>query len=282
MVPLLQILFGITLAVLVAILAYQVNTLTRGGAIAAAIEGTIIFGLGGLDWAILLLAFFVSSSALSRAFSQQKASLAEKFSKTSRRDAGQVLANGGVASTFVLVQFVMKTVFLSRGVLASLDWSWVAFAASLAAVNADTWATELGVLSRSQPRLITSGAIVERGASGGVTLAGTAAALGGAAFIAVLAALLASLASVTPARVFLYVTFGGLVGALIDSALGASVQAIYYCPACQKETERHPLHSCGTPTSLRRGWKWLDNDWVNAACALSGALVGISLWLLLP
>ena len=42
------------------------------------------------------------------------------------------------------------------------------------------------------------------------------------------------------------VTLAGWLGALFDSLLGATVQSIYYCPTCQKETERYPLHSCGT------------------------------------
>jgi uncharacterized membrane protein len=50
---------------------------------------------------------------------------------------------------------------------------------------------------------------------------------------------------------------------------------VYYCPACEKETERHPEHICGSVTTLKRGYAWLNNDWVNAACTLSGALVGI-------
>jgi uncharacterized membrane protein len=80
---------------------------------------------------------------------------------------------------------------------------------------------------------------------------------------------------------FATITVGGFVGALIDSLLGASLQAIYYCPQCQKETERHPLHSCGSATSLKRGWVWLNNDWVNAACTLSAGLVGIFLALII-
>jgi uncharacterized membrane protein len=58
-----------------------------------------------------------------------------------------------------------------------------------------------------------------------------------------------------------------LLGSLFDSFLGATVQAIYFCPTCDKETERHPVHTCGTPTAMIRGWEWLNNDWVNFGCS---------------
>ena len=263
--PVLQLILGFLFAALIAFAAYKARSLSRSGAWGALLEGTLIFGLGGWRWAVLLLAFFVSSSALTRTFAKRKAVLNEKFDKGGQRDIGQVLANGGIASIFAGLHFFFP----------HASWTWMAFAASLAAVNADTWATELGVLNPSMPRLITTWKPVERGTSGGISVYGTLAATGGAALIAVLAGL------VRPSGTFWLVTGiasqGGLCGSLFDSLLGASVQAIYRCPYCDKETEKHPLHTCGTQTSQLRGWKWLNNDMVNLGCALLGAVIGIVL-----
>ncbi len=132
-----QLLLGFFLAILIAYLAYRAHSLNKSGAIAATVTGTIIFGIGGLPWAILLLTFFITSSALSRAFKKRKQGLDEKFSKGHERDAGQVFGNGGIATAFAALHFFFPNEL----------WPWLGFAAALAAVNADTWATELGVLN---------------------------------------------------------------------------------------------------------------------------------------
>jgi len=261
-----QLLLGFFLALAISLLAYFAGSLSRSGAAAAALLGTLVFGLGGLAWAVLLVAFFVSSSALSRLFGRRKAGLSAIFSKGGQRDAGQVLANGGVAGLFVLLHALFPLE----------SWPWAAFAGSLAAVNADTWATELGVLSRTPPRLITTGQAVQRGTSGAISGAGTLAAFGGALLIGALAALLGTGGPGLAAGVAL----AGLAGSLVDSALGAACQAIYTCPTCQAETERHPYHTCGTVTELRRGWRWMNNDLVNVLCALSGAVLAAALFII--
>jgi uncharacterized protein (TIGR00297 family) len=264
-IMLIQISLGILFAALISWAAFRLHSLSKSGAWGAFLEGTIIFGLGGWRWAVLLMAFFVSSSALTRLFGKKKAILNEKFDKGGTRDIGQVLANGAVASIFAGLHFFLP----------AASWPWVVFAASLAAVNADTWATELGVLDPSQPRLITSWAMVEGGTSGAVSTYGTLAAAGGSAFIAIWGALLG------PAgRGFAdleIIIIAGLLGSLFDSLLGATVQAIYRCPRCGKETEKHPLHTCGSETIQIRGWSWLNNDMVNLGCALMGAAIGILL-----
>lgn len=265
----LQIGAGFVLGVVVAALAWKAGALSSSGAIAAAISGGMIFGLGGLDWAVLLLLFFISSSLLSRTFGRRKATLNEKFSKGHRRDWGQVLANGGLGAGLAVLAAISQGQEL---------W-WAAFMGSMAAVNADTWATELGVLSPTPPRLVISGKIVEKGTSGGVTILGSLASLGGAALIGLGAALVRPEDAVVLALAA--AIGGGMLGSLVDSILGATLQAIYYCPACQKETERHPSHTCGTPTTRVRGLSWLNNDWVNFLCALSGAGGAALIWLVL-
>jgi uncharacterized protein (TIGR00297 family) len=261
-----QILLGFLFAALIAFTAYRAHSLSRSGAWGALLEGTIIFGLGGWRWAVLLMAFFVSSSALTRLFGKKKTSLNEKFDKGGTRDIGQVLANGAIASIFAGLHYFLP----------SASWTWVLFASSLAAVNADTWATELGVLNSSLPRLITSWKPVESGTSGAISVSGTVAATFGSALIAVLGAVLAPAGN--ELLILEIILFAGLIGSLFDSLLGATVQAIYRCPSCDKETEKHPLHSCGTQTIQVRGWSWLNNDMVNLGCALMGAVIGMILW----
>jgi hypothetical protein len=201
----------------------------------------------------------------------------EKFSKGHRRDAAQVLANGGIAGLCVLLGQFFPGAF----------WPWLAFSGALAAANADTWATELGVLSKLPPRSIRTAKVVEPGDSGGVSWLGLLAATGGSLLIAGLAVLpwpglSAESGLVTRGLVILLITLAGLGGSLVDSLLGATVQVIYTCPACGKETERHPLHRCGTKTVYKRGWLWMNNDAVNAFCTSSGVIIVLVGGMLLP
>jgi uncharacterized protein (TIGR00297 family) len=165
-----------------------VRWLTSGGVAAAlAVGGATMWGVGwrGL---LLLLAFLVSGSLLTRGGGP--------------RNARQVVANGGVAA------------------VAALVGSWPAFAGAVAAAAADTWATEIGAYSPTTPRLITSGAPVPRGANGGITLLGTAGGVGGAAVIGGLSWVLGP----HDLRLAALVAAAGVVGMLIDSLLGATAQ----------------------------------------------------------
>ena len=273
---------GMTAGVGIAYLAHRAQALNLSGGIAAGILGTVVFGLGGLGWALVLLTFFISSSLLSRFFKAKKAAAGKEFAKGSNRDAGQVAANGVVAGILTLVFVILHHRF---AVNPNLSFLWVGFAASLAGANADTWATELGILNPRQPVLLTTFRRVPQGTSGGVSLVGSLAALSGSALVGLVAILVGGLGwapalSIPAWALFVIIAVAGFLGSFFDSFLGATLQAVYHCPTCEKETEKHPLHTCGTETVQARGLHWLTNDWVNAACTLSAALVGMILLLL--
>ncbi len=270
---------GLALSLVIGVIGYRGGALSGSGVVGALITGTLILGLGGWEWGVMLVAFFVSSSVLSFYHARDKQELAEKFAKGHQRDLGQALANGGLAALLA----VLSKLFPLPGGGREGIW-FVACAGAMAAVNADTWATELGVLSPRSPRLITTGRRVEVGASGGITWLGTVASLGGALFIGLLGGLGALVLRQgwdAAGALLLAAAVGGLAGSLGDSLLGASVQAIYWCDACEKETERK-VHRCGTETRLLRGWRWLGNDMVNFIASAVGALVATGIgWLLL-
>lgn len=236
------------------------------------LTGTLIFGFGGWVGGLLLIAFFVSSSLLSRfkERDERKQRAAEQFEKGGQRDLGQALANGGAATALAVLSWVAAQSDPKAG-----EALFAAMVGALATVNADTWATELGVLSKAAPRLITRlSRSVPPGTSGGVTPLGTLAAGSGALFIGAshgaLALLLASEQLGFALGVLPLAVLGGVIGSLFDSVLGATVQAMYYSERRQKETEK-PVERDGTPNRLIRGWRWLNNDWVNFLASLVGA-----------
>ncbi len=253
----------------IGLLAYRRRSLSRSGVAGAIITGTTTVGMGGWAWGLALIFFFLSSSLLSHFKEQEKASTAtDKFSKGSQRDIAQVAANGGMA-TLLAFAHGLTTSERTRALLQA------GYVGTLATATADTWATELGVLSTQPPRLITTGQITTPGTSGGITPLGIGAAVLGSSALGSVFWLLQGARREQNALPLLALA-AGTAGSLADSLLGATVQAMYYCPTCKKETEQR-VHRCGTRTRFLRGQAWIDNDVVNFATTLFGALVAISL-----
>ncbi|GIV09555.1 MAG: hypothetical protein KatS3mg019_1646 [Fimbriimonadales bacterium] len=250
-------LWGVGLAGCVAAVAYRMRLLTLGGALSATLVGASVFGVGGVVASAPMIAFFFSSSLLPR--------LLGRPHKTERRIALQVLANG------------LAPALCCWGVWLSASHAspfWLGYAASLAVAAADTWATEFGVRFGKDARLITTGKPVPKGESGGVSLAGTLGGCGGAMAIALLGAPLLSGAGAIAVAVGV-----GVWGMLLDSWLGATLQARYRCPLCQAIGEQR--RCCNAPAIPQRGVAWMDNNAVNLISTLAGAILGIgAAWLL--
>lgn len=262
-----------------ALVALQVRALSRSGAAAAFIVGTLTFGSGEIGLTLVLLAFFVPSILLSRVGRRRKKGLTD-IGKAGPRDAAQVLANGGVAT----LAAVVAGIGFAQG---SPRWSVIAvaaFAGAYAAATADTWGTEIGTLVRGSPRSILTLRPIATGLSGGVSLAGTVAEFAGALWIAWVAGAaldhLPLALRVAPwAAVVAGVSLGGVAGALADSLLGATLQELRACPLCERPCETDP-HHCGTPTARIRGLRGFSNDVVNACATAVGALVATGFVLL--
>jgi uncharacterized protein (TIGR00297 family) len=266
-----RILAGLVLSALIGGIAYRRRSLTASGWLGALLTGTLTFGFGGWAWGLTLIAFFVTSSALSRFRQARKQQLAgEKFEKGGQRDLLQALANGGAGALLAL----------AYGLSGEPPALLAAFVGIMATVTADTWATELGVLSPQPPRLVTTWRVVEPGTSGAVTLHGLAATAAGALLIGLVMLVVGAIERdvwipwLLPAALL-----GGVGGSLADSLLGATAQAIYRAPKGD-QTERRAAAD-GAPNPRIRGWRWMNNDMVNFISSLIGGLIGLAIWRIL-
>jgi len=243
---------------LIAIFArVRIRGLSASGSIAALAIGAACIA-AGWTWLIVLLAFYVSSTILSRlGHDARRARAGSIAEKSGDRDIWQVAANGGVFAALALVSAVHPSPVL-----------YAAAAGAIAASTADTWATEIGTLARQLPRSIVSFQRVPTGTSGAVSLPGLAAAGAGAVFIAIVA-----IGIGWPGNVATAAAAGGIGGSLIDSVLGATLQRRRWCTMCNVGTER-AVHDCGSPTVPAGGIPWLGNDLVNLCCSAAGALLG--------
>ncbi|ODM19615.1 hypothetical protein SI65_04600 [Aspergillus cristatus] len=157
-----------------------------------------------------------------------------------QRNHIQVLANSIVASVLILWHtWILKgsgdNGFSLGRVTPMADVVAVGIVANYAAVAADTYSSELGILSKSPPRLITSLSlrVVPPGTNGGVTAKGLQAGALGAFTVAVTSAVLLPFRLTGSDELYvkerllwvLAVTGWGALGSLLDSILGGLLQA---------------------------------------------------------
>ncbi len=265
---LVRFLAGGLFALLLALISIKVKFLDNSGATATFLLGTTIFGIGGLVWTVPLLTFYLLSSVLSKLGSKRKAKFDLVFEKGSQRDAGQVYANGGIAWIIMIIYSLTND-----------PAYFFAYLGTLAAVQSDTWATEIGTMwPNPKARLITTMKPVPVGTSGGVSFPGTLGAFLGALLICASVILLQVewLVDFGIMESFMLIGFSGLVACLVDSFFGATVQAQYYDPVREKVTERtYSYRSDGTlvQNKLLKGYSIINNDVVNTFCALSGGVL---------
>ena len=260
------------------------------GVLAAAILGVSLFVIQPFFWVVLCI-FFFSSSILTKLKAKEKQITTPDFAKgSSKRDAMQVIANGIIPLLFAFGYFFFEVspnlAFNHTNPHDPFSPLFIGVFVAFAVHTADTWATEIGILSKKRPRLVTKlRQSVDPGTSGGITLDGCFASLLGASLVATTYLISVFIISSVGITQILLVSFnliaaGGFLGSITDSIEGAAIQGIYYCDYCKKETESNPHKRCGNETRLYRGIQQINNDFVNLSSALILAL-GISLIILL-
>ncbi|MGQ0767285.1 MAG: DUF92 domain-containing protein [Gemmatimonadota bacterium] len=250
---------ALILPAVMAAVSWRAAWLTGGGAVAAAVVGAAAV-TAGWSWALALLAFFLSSSLLSEWRRKDKAAATGGvIASEPTRNTGQVIANGGVFGAAALVH-------TWDGSTAS---ALVGFGA-LASACADTWATEFGTAFGGSPLSLRTCSRVTIGTSGAVTTVGSLAMAGGAGLLGFVTL------TVAPAAAWA-VFAGGVIGALVDTLLGATIQEERWCVSCRSATERL-IHSCGIEAEHRRGLHRFRNDAVNLTSTVVGAAAALAMW----
>jgi len=234
--------------------------LTQSGALLAVAIGLWILYQCGDIYLIPLFFFFISSTLLGKMLKVKEVSSDQKHGKP--RDAFQVFCNGGI---YALLPCCIGWGFANQF---SIE---LAMFASLSVSTADTWASEIGIFLRGRTYDILRFRPIAVGASGGVSLGGTLGGLLGAVCLSSLGMLYYRLDNPFY-NGFYTLVLAGFIGMLLDSVLGALVQARYQDP------ETGAITDVPVPGArLYSGVAWMTNDWVNL---ISNALIsGSVLWL---
>ncbi len=203
------------LLILTAIIIISVKTekLTLTGALTGGAIAILIFIGAGYTGICMLAAFFILGTA-STIWKKQEKQQFKSATDHTKRNSGQVLANGGVAAIAgILAWFMPEQTELLK----------IMMAASLASAMADTLSSELGMVYGRRFYNIITFKKDERGLDGVISIEGTLIGLAGSTIIAIVYAL-----GFGWNNGFLIIIIAGTVGNLSDSVLGALLERKHY------------------------------------------------------
>eukprot|EP01117_Protostelium_nocturnum_P015111 TRINITY_DN5821_c0_g1_i1.p1 TRINITY_DN5821_c0_g1~~TRINITY_DN5821_c0_g1_i1.p1 ORF type:complete len:288 (-),score=67.48 TRINITY_DN5821_c0_g1_i1:153-1016(-) len=277
---------SLLLSLVLAQRGYKKKSLSKDGAIAAFFTG-LITTFCGYRFAFVLLSFFVSSSIFTKYGSHKKEKVEDEFRVGGQRGYIQVLSNSATASLVCLIyllQFGMDEIVMDFSQNPFGSFLLAAFLGHYACCNGDTWASELGILSKSDPVLCTSFQFVPRGTNGGMSVIGTVASALGGLFIGLSWWISTGLFAVgldnnyaSQWPIIFISLFAGFIGSFIDSLLGANFQFSGWDKK-QKKVVNKPTEN----TSVITGSDILDNNQVNFISALITAVfTSLLSWLLM-
>ena len=265
-VTLLSALLDLAIVIVFALVAIRLGGIDSRGFIASLAVGYPILIGGGLSWFAIVATFFVLGVGFTWYRYEYKKSIGSAQEKGGTRNWPNILANGGIASLLGLGEL------LGGGLAFS-----VLYVGAVSAAASDTVATELGLLNKSPPRMITDPRkSVSPGTSGGVSAMGFAGTFLASGLIGLVAASLGVASGLQPLVVVGVSVCGGVAGSVADSIAGATFQRKSYCVVCGKPSEN--LRHCGEPTRYVSGLSLVDNHVVNVVATVFGALGAVGLF----
>ncbi|NVM53560.1 MAG: DUF92 domain-containing protein [Candidatus Helarchaeota archaeon] len=271
-----DIILGLIIVGLFGVISIKLKIVTISGLIAGFIVGYIVWVFGGWPWFLLILSFHLSAALFTKFKYKRKEHKGLAQEKGGARPWPNVFANGGFPTICAALNGIL--ILLALGTL--FDIFLCGFIGGVATMTADTIATETGLLSKTNPRLITNlSKSVEPGTSGGITILGELGALTGTLIIGGLAWILAGfglLASAFTYQLLLIAIVSGMLGCLVDSIFGATIQGIFQCKVCEKITEK--AKHCGEKSTHIRGMAFFENNIVNFVAATCGGLIAMGLF----
>jgi len=255
------------------------KSLATSGALLALLVGFCLT-LANVSFLCALLVFFISSSKATKFKEDIKRKYESEFKEGGQRNWLQVLCNGGMATELALLYLLdVGAADLPADFRHHYRASWLGMGilGALACCNGDTWASELGpVLSKKDPVLITTMKSVPRGTNGGVSFSGLIVSFFGGMVIG--AGYLAGVYLAAPGveigaapdqlRLMLVGGVAGLLGSIIDSFLGATMQ---YSGMDRKSGKVVEVAKEGV--SRISGRMILDNHSVNLVSSILTALI---------
>ncbi|KAM8820802.1 TMM19 protein, partial [Eudromia elegans] len=226
-------LFSVLVPLVIATQGFKKKSLDHSGALGGLVVGFVLT-VANYSFFTSLFVFFVTSSKLTKWKKDVKKKIDSEYKEGGQRNWLQVFCNGGVATELAILYMIENgpgeiAIDFSKQYTAS--WMCLSLLGALACSAGDTWASEIGsVMSKSQPRLITTWEKVPVGTNGGITIVGLFSSLLGGAVVGatyfltqvIFVSDLDTSAPQWPAIVF--GAAAGLLGSLVDSYLGATMQ----------------------------------------------------------
>lgn len=250
-------------SIVVGLLAFRKNSISTSGLIALLSISSLFILLDELAFLWILFLMFATSSLLSKIQNASKKAIENRVHKNGPRDWIQAICNLGPASLLGIIYYFFPDDLILAG-----------FTGSVAAANGDSWASELGTLSKTEPVLITNFKKVPKGISGGITTAGTLGGLTGVSFITLISFIFFHLFQIFPENQYmllLSILSGGIAGFLFDSLLGGLWQVLFSSP--EGFLSENPYRG-----KRIKGFHWINNDMVNLLTTLFSALISMVLF----